>query len=84
MEAAEIHWKVTAQQQSFGAQPATHKSLQNAALFRDAEGSLRMKGHLQYGGSAESVKHTIVIPADHPFTLLLVIQTHVRLLHAGV
>ncbi|XP_064470153.1 uncharacterized protein LOC135384901 [Ornithodoros turicata] len=84
VEAARRYWIVVAQQQSFGHQPTEHKSLQNTSVFRDEHGILRMKGRLQYGGYADSLKHPIIIPTDHPVTALLVMSTHTRLLHTGV
>ncbi|XP_064464471.1 uncharacterized protein LOC135375754 [Ornithodoros turicata] len=82
--AAETYWVTAAQRQNFGSHPAVHKSLQNVSVFHDDDGVLRLTGRLQYSDFEETQRHPIVIPADHPFTALLVFRAHVRLLHAGV
>ncbi|XP_064470260.1 uncharacterized protein LOC135385013 [Ornithodoros turicata] len=43
-----------------------------------------MEGRLQYGVFPDAVKHPIVLPSDHPITAMVIRQTHLRLLHAGV
>ncbi|XP_064475627.1 uncharacterized protein LOC135389519 [Ornithodoros turicata] len=84
ISAAEQYWILTAQLESFGPHPTTHKSLQNVSLFHDEKGVLRMTGRLQYSDLHESAKHPIVIPSDHPITAMLISRAHTRLLHAGV
>ncbi|XP_064462424.1 uncharacterized protein LOC135373044 [Ornithodoros turicata] len=84
ISAAEEYWILTAQRESFGPHPTTHKSLQNVSLFHDWKGVLRMPGRLQYSDLHESAKHPIVIPSDHPITAMLIIRAHTRLLHVGV
>ncbi|XP_064471808.1 uncharacterized protein LOC135386025 [Ornithodoros turicata] len=82
--AAETYWVTAAQRQNFGSHPAVHKSLQNVSVFHDDDGVLRLTGRLHYSDFEETQKHPIVIPADHPFTALLVFRAHIRLLRAGV
>ncbi|XP_064459094.1 uncharacterized protein LOC135369435 [Ornithodoros turicata] len=84
ISAAEEYWILTAQHESFGPHPTTHKSLQNVSLFHDGKGVLRMTGRLQYSDLHGSAKHPIVIPSDHPITAMLVSRAHTGLLHAGV
>ncbi|XP_064469952.1 uncharacterized protein LOC135384694 [Ornithodoros turicata] len=84
INAAEHYWIRNAQREAFGLQPTTHTSLRNASLFHDDEGILRMQGRLQYGVFPDAVKHPIVLPSNHPITAMIIRQTHLRLLHAGV
>ncbi len=42
------------------------------------QGGLRLHTHLPY-----QQRHPVIIPADHPWTKLLIIETHQALLHSG-
>ena len=52
--------------------------------FLDGEGIWRCGGRLSNADVPYSVKHPILLPRDHHFTLLIVRRAHERVLHNGV
>lgn len=58
--------------------------LKDMPLFVDQEGLLRATGRLQHSNASYSERHPIVLPKEHRYCRLIVLQEHQRLLHAGV
>ena len=58
--------------------------LRQLNLFLDSQGILRTRTRLQEAMIDDSVKYPILLPKDSHFTKLLVLDTHLRLCHAGV
>lgn len=52
--------------------------------YLDDEGILRVGGRLKHSVLSEEVKHPILLPASHHFTMLIIIHYHKKLFHAGV
>lgn len=50
----------------------------------DEEGILRVGDRLKHSVLSEEVKHPILLPASHHFTMLIIIYYHKKLFHAGV
>ena len=48
------------------------------------EGILRVKGRLQESMLTQDEKHPILLPSDHHYVELLILEHHLRLCHAGV
>ncbi|XP_018407682.1 PREDICTED: uncharacterized protein LOC108783580 [Cyphomyrmex costatus] len=51
--------------------------------FLDEQGIMRVGGRLQRADLPYSAKYQMLLPANHPFTKLLIENEHSRLLHAG-
>lgn len=52
-------------------------------LYLDENHVLRVEGRLAYLMLLEEAKHPIILPASHPFTRLVIVHYHEKLLHAG-
>ncbi|XP_062715883.1 uncharacterized protein LOC134291750 [Aedes albopictus] len=52
--------------------------------FLDADGLIRVGGRLRLADTPYDVKHQIVLPGFHPFTLLLLKFHHRKLVHSGI
>lgn len=53
-------------------------------LFLDADGFLRCGGRIHNAQLAVSAKFSYLLPPNHPFTALIVYETHRKQLHSGV
>ncbi|XP_036140825.1 uncharacterized protein LOC118644954 [Monomorium pharaonis] len=51
--------------------------------FMDSGGIIRVGGRLSHSYLPYQTKHPVVLPTRHPFTKMLIIHEHQRLLHAG-
>ncbi|XP_055633447.1 uncharacterized protein LOC129773820 [Toxorhynchites rutilus septentrionalis] len=51
--------------------------------FLDSEGVIRIGGRLQLSAESYNIRHQIVIPGFHPFTKLLIMHHHKKLIHGG-
>ncbi|XP_055633964.1 uncharacterized protein LOC129774271 [Toxorhynchites rutilus septentrionalis] len=49
----------------------------------DSEGVIRIGGRLQLSAESYNIRHQIVIPGFHPFTKLLIMHNHKKLIHGG-
>ncbi|XP_029054961.2 uncharacterized protein LOC114882244 [Osmia bicornis bicornis] len=58
-------------------------SLLSLNAFLDDKGLLRVGGRLQNAPISQDRKQPIILPSKHPFTDLIIIHEHHRLLHAG-
>ena len=52
-------------------------------LFIDSHGTLRCGGKIHNAPTSELTKFPYLLPTKHPFTRLVIYDTHQRLLHAG-
>ncbi|XP_055584807.1 uncharacterized protein LOC129737670 [Uranotaenia lowii] len=92
LSAANLQLAKVAQQDVFGPEL---KALQNGAEvgrrsklkslhpFIDGKGILRVGGRLQNANIPYEMKHPVILPRDHRYTLLLIQQVHLDNLHAG-
>lgn len=90
---AELYWIRRVQRASFQqeikctqrAQKLPMESkLKDMPLSVDQEGLLRASGRLQHSNAFYSERHPIVLPKEHRYCRLIVLQEHQRLLYAGV
>ncbi|XP_076676250.1 uncharacterized protein LOC143373173 [Andrena cerasifolii] len=51
--------------------------------FLDKNGIIRLGGRLANARISYDERHPIILPSKHPFTNLIVLHEHLRLLHAG-
>ena len=58
--------------------------LKQLALYLDTSGLLRTRTRLQEAAVPDAVKCPVLLPKESYFTKLFIIDTHIRLLHAGV
>ncbi|XP_058128539.1 uncharacterized protein LOC131292818, partial [Anopheles ziemanni] len=63
---------------------STRSSLRLLNPFVDGDGVIRVGGRLQQSDAAYEVRHPIVIPGFHPFTQMLLVHQHSKLLHGGI
>ncbi|XP_011687496.1 PREDICTED: uncharacterized protein LOC105449814 [Wasmannia auropunctata] len=62
---------------------ASVKKLNSLNPFFDSEGLLRVGGRLRNSEFSNDKKHSVVLLANHRFTKLLLMEEHIRLLHAA-
>ena len=53
-------------------------------LYLDSNGMLRCGGRIHNAPVKESAKFPYLLPQNHPFTKLIILDVHVKLKHAGV
>jgi len=58
-------------------------NLQSLHPFLDKEGYLRVDRRLQHSHLPYDSKHQLILPSAHHFTELVIMNGHLRLLHAG-
>lgn len=51
--------------------------------FMDEEGIIRVGGRLKHSNIPYPQKHQALLPAKHPFTKLIILNEHIKQLHAG-
>jgi len=64
-------------------QVSSKSHLQPLQPFLDKEGYLRVGGRLQHSHLPYDSKHQLILPPVHHITELIIINEHLRLLHAG-
>ena len=62
---------------------AVNSSLKTLHPFLDKEGLLRVGGRLQHYTLPYQIRHQMILPSNHHFSMLIVSAEHIRLLHAG-
>lgn len=58
-------------------------NLSSLCPFIDKQGIIRVGGRLQNAAIVLDARHPILLPANHPFTRLIIAYEHQRQLHAG-
>ncbi|XP_064461641.1 uncharacterized protein LOC135371581 [Ornithodoros turicata] len=90
---AENYWMKRAQEEWYGLEKQTlslgkalekNSAVVKLAPFLDNEGIMRISGRLHFLEISGTVKHPILLPPDHRFTVLTVESVHLRVLHGGV
>jgi hypothetical protein len=64
-------------------QVSSKSQLQTLHPFLDKEGYLRVGGRLQHSHLQYDSKHQMILPPAHHLTELIIMNEHLRLLHAG-
>lgn len=62
----------------------SNSSVRRLLQFIGPQGLLRIGGHLQKLNASQELKHPRLLLPKHKFTELLVLDTHIRLLHGGI
>ena len=83
MSQAEVLW-IQEAQGSLAADKNFENWKKQLGLFLDSTGVWRCGGRLSNADLAYSVKHPVVLPRCHTFTVLVARQAHERVLHNGV
>jgi hypothetical protein len=65
-------------------QVSSRSQLQPLHPFLDKEGYLRVGGRLQHSHLPYNSKHQLILPPAHHLTELIIMNEHLRLLHAGL
>ncbi|XP_070569150.1 uncharacterized protein [Ptychodera flava] len=86
---AEHVWIKHIQQETYGRRSVQQKrqfatTEKQLKLFADESGILRCDGRLQNAPIGYDTKFPILLPNNHRFTYLLILDAHSQLLHAGV
>lgn len=66
-----------------GGQVANQSNIGNLSPVLDADGLLRVGGRLEASSLSYGAKHQIILPHQHEFAKLLIVQYHIDNLHAG-
>ena len=81
--ASENEW-VKAAQQKLKQGANYHHLVKKFGLQKDQNGIVRCKGHLEYSKLRPDARDPIILPKEHPITLLQVQECHTRVLHGCV
>lgn len=93
IQGARTYWLKEAQRSAFSAElrRATNRTetlptspLRDFSTFIDQEGVLRIRGRLRSDNMTYDERNPIVLPKQHRYSTLLVIDAHRMMLHAGV
>jgi len=63
---------------------AKESKLVELKLYLDKHGLIRVRGRLDHSSLSHETKHPLVLPANHHFTRLVILDRYERLFHAGV
>ena len=61
-----------------------HQLVKKFCLQKDQDGIVRCKGRPEYSELRPDTRDPIILPKEHPLTLLQVQECHTRILHSGV
>ena len=81
--ASENEW-VKAAQQKLKQGDNYPQLVKKFGLQKDQDGIVRCKGRLEYSELRPDARDPIILPKEHPLTLLQVRECHTRVLHSGV
>ncbi len=87
LKSARIFWEHQVQQSVFSTRDNSRKSnqlMKHLNPFKDENGIMRLKGRLENAPLTYDTIHPKLLPANHPFTTLVIRHAHTELFHAGV
>ena len=80
---AEVLW-IQIAQSTLREEPHYESWKNQLGFFTDNEGLLRCKGRLKNAGLPYTTQFPLILPQNHPLTILLVRQAHEKVFHNGV